>query len=346
MEMKRARILSVGLVLAIVGVISACAAAGADQPSGPTPSGEPPSAPTDLPTNPPATPTLEPTDTPAEEPGPNDLAGTSWTLAEMNGSAPVAGTQITLTFQETDLGGMACNSYGGSYSASGGTLAVGEIVSTMMACTGPEGIMEQEAAYLAALGGATHYALSGGQLALGSDADPSALVFTAGAPEVSAVPEGWLTYQDEVYGFAVSYPESSAGSGGPVPMGDENSVRLDLPFTAGTNLQEKYLQIDAHTGSEVCTSPLTEGYAPGTIVPEPVMVSDLEWMKESGADAGAGNYYEFTAYSTTQGDTCVTLSFVLHSTAAQNYTPPLEEFDREAESAVFEEILGTFRWLP
>jgi heat shock protein HslJ len=345
MKMKNARILSVVLVLAIVGVISACAAAGVEQPTGAAPTGEPPSTPTDEPTNQPATPVPESTDTPTEVPGPSELAGTSWTLVEMNGSAPISGTQITLTFEESNLDGMACNSYGGSYTASGGTLTMGEIISTAMACTGPEGIMEQEAAYLSALGEATRYALSGDQLALGTDADPSVLVFTAGVPEVTSIPEGWLTYQDQVYGFAVSYPESSAG-GSPAPMGDQNSVRLDLPFTAGTNLQEKYLQIDAHTGSAACTSPLTEGYAPGTIVPEPVTIGGLEWMKESGADAGAGNYYEFTAYSTTQGDTCVTLTFVLHSTAAQNYTPPLQEFDREAESAVFEQIVGTFRWLP
>jgi hypothetical protein len=66
----------------------------------------------------------------------------------------------------------------------------------------------------------------------------------------------------------------------------------------------------------------------------------------SGSDAGAGNYYDFTAYTTTQGDTCVSLSFVLHSTAAQNYTPPLPEFDRNAESAVFEQIVATFQWTP
>lgn len=154
-------------------------------------------------------------------------------------------------------------------------------------------------------------------------------------------PEGWLTYQDDLYGFAVGYPE---GSSQVTPDG-ESPARINLPFAPNFNLLEKYLQIDARSGVASCTSPLTEGAAPGTIVPEAVTFGGLEWVKESGANAGAGNLYEFAAYSTTQGDVCVTLSFVLHSTNPDNYTPPLEEFDRETESAVFEAIVQSFHWL-
>jgi heat shock protein HslJ len=346
---------SVVVLIAIAGAISACA--GASTGLSPTATAEPPGAPTSTPTEQAPTPTAEPTKEPAggsteeptqepteeptAEPGPNDLAGTSWTLTEINGSAPIAGTHFSLTFADSDLSGTACNGFGAPYTASGGNLTVGEIISTMMACTGPEGIMNQETAYFDALGAAIHYTLAGDQLTLGSETDPATLVFTAGMPETGGGTASWPVYRNETFGFEISYPEGGAAP----PTGDDTSMRIDLPFTAGTNLQEKYLQIDASSGAAECASPLTEGYAPGQLTPETVTIGGLDWTKVSGSDAGAGNYYDFTAYTTTQGDTCVSLSFVLHSTAAQNYTPPLPEFNRDAETAIFEQIVGTFQWL-
>jgi heat shock protein HslJ len=357
--MKNVKVVGVVLI-AIAVATAACARASTSLP--PTPTAEPPGAPTSTPTEQAPAPTAEPTKEPAggsetgatqepteqpteqptEAPGSNDLAGTSWTLTEINGSAPVAGTHFSLTFADTDLSGTACNGFGAPYTASGGNLTVGEIIHTMMACTGPEGIMGQETAYLGALSAAIHYTLAGNQLTLGSEADPSTLVFTAGMPETGSEPEGWPVYRNETFGFEIGYPEGGANP----PTGNDTSMRIDLPFTAGTNLQEKYLQIDASSGATECASPLTAGYAPGALTPESVTIGGLDWTKVSGSDAGAGNYYDFTAYTTTQGDTCVSLSFMLHSTAAQNYTPPLQEFDRDAESAIFEQIVATFHWLP
>ncbi len=292
--------------------------------------------------------TGEPTAEPTGEAGANDLVGTAWVLTQINGGAPVAGTQFTLSFDESELGGQACNHYGGPYTASAGVLEVGDIVSTMMACVEPAGAMDQEAAYFDLLGNATRYEISAGQLTLGAADNPSALVFVEGA--VQAPPQGWLTYQDAELGFEVSYPVAVTDPDAPVsspPMGeDEVSVRFDLPFAPGANLQEKYLQIDARANAEQCASPLAEGYAPGTLQPETVTFGDVTWEKVSGSDAGAGNFYEFTAYSTLRDGVCVSLTFVLHSTNAMNYPTPPPEFDRAAESAIFDQIVQTFRWLP
>jgi heat shock protein HslJ len=349
--MKSRKVLVIVLIAIAVATV---ACAGASNSVAPTATAEPPGAPTSTPTEQASAPTAEPTkesaggsaegstQEPTAEPGPNDLAGTSWTLTEINGNAPIAGTQFSLTFADTDLSGTACNGFGAPYTASGGNLTVGEVVSTMMACTGPEGIMDQESAYFDALGAAIHYTLAGDQLTLGSESDPSTLVFTAGMPETGSGSESWPVYQNATFGFEIGYPEGGANP----PTGNDNSMRIDLPFVAGTNLQEKYLQIDASSGATECASPLTAGYAPGQLSPETVTIGGLDWTKVSGSDAGAGNYYDFTAYTTTQGDTCVSLSFMLHSTAAQNYTPPLPEFDRNAESAVFEQIVATFKWMP
>jgi len=85
----------------------------------------------------------------------------------------VAGSTITVTFDEAALtvsGNGGCNSFSGSLIPQAGFFTVGPIASTMMACATP-GVMEQEAAFLAALQGTTGYrwtqtanAITSGQL--------------------------------------------------------------------------------------------------------------------------------------------------------------------------------------
>ena len=73
--------------------------------------------------------------------------------------ALVAGTTITVTFDEPTLavsGNSGCNSFAGSIVPQGGFFTVGPLASTMMACTAA-GVMEQEAAFQAALQGTNGY---------------------------------------------------------------------------------------------------------------------------------------------------------------------------------------------
>lgn len=112
---------------------------------------------------------------PQEEPAPeNNLTGSRWNLVSMAGEPPLEGNAITLDFLNGDLGGSAgCNSYSAPYTLEGSELAVGDPISTMMAC---EGLMDQEARYLGMLG--------------------SAESLTAGADElVIHTPEGDLVYE-------------------------------------------------------------------------------------------------------------------------------------------------------
>jgi len=92
------------------------------------------------------------------------LKGTSWRLVLLGGSAPIPGTQITATFEDGQLHGSACNSYGGSYQVSGDKLTVEALFMTEMACMEPQGIMEQEQQYLEMLGMASSFRISGQEL--------------------------------------------------------------------------------------------------------------------------------------------------------------------------------------
>jgi len=92
------------------------------------------------------------------------LKGTSWRLVTIGGAGLVPGTQITATFEDGQVHGQACNSYGGSYKVSGDKLTVDALFMTEMACMDPPGIMEQEQRYMEMLGLAQSFEVSSGKL--------------------------------------------------------------------------------------------------------------------------------------------------------------------------------------
>jgi heat shock protein HslJ len=82
--------------------------------------------------------------------------------------SPLAGTRITASFaaDETLTGSAGCNSYSASFTIGSGAIEITQPSATRKACAEPEGVMAQEAAYLAALPTAVRYRVDGGSLAL------------------------------------------------------------------------------------------------------------------------------------------------------------------------------------
>ncbi len=100
----------------------------------------------------------------------NPLAGTSWFATAYWDGAQMAtvldGTALTAAFGTgSNLDGSAgCNTYSASYLVEGRSLAITPPSGTSKLCGEPEGIMEQEAAFLNALASAGSYNLEAGQL--------------------------------------------------------------------------------------------------------------------------------------------------------------------------------------
>ena len=95
------------------------------------------------------------------------LAGAPWTLVSLGGPPLPAGARPpTAVFDGTRLSGFGgCNRYTGQVAEpTPGTITVGPLAATKMACPSPA--MEVEGRYFAALGGVTQYALAGGRLVL------------------------------------------------------------------------------------------------------------------------------------------------------------------------------------
>jgi len=99
--------------------------------------------------------------------GGNPLAGTAWSLTAINGTPVIEGTEPYLIFDENSVGGnSSCNSTGGNYQVSGNQITFGALVSTMMYCMEPEGVMDQESNFLNALSNAATFNISGNQLVI------------------------------------------------------------------------------------------------------------------------------------------------------------------------------------
>lgn len=80
----------------------------------------------------------------------------------------LAGTEITASFDESGAlsGSAGCNIYNASYSTNAGEIKISEPAATRRLCAEPDGIMEQEAAYLAALPTVVRYRVEGRSLKL------------------------------------------------------------------------------------------------------------------------------------------------------------------------------------
>jgi heat shock protein HslJ len=113
------------------------------------------------------------------------LANTEWLLVSLNGESLIPDTSISLAFTEEFLmGAMTCNGYGGTpgtgeYTATeAGTLAMGPTFAvTVQLCSTPEGVMEQEEAYIEALLSAAAYRVVDGRLEIDNGAGETMLIF-------------------------------------------------------------------------------------------------------------------------------------------------------------------------
>lgn len=124
----------------------------------------------------------------------SELAGSSWLVTNYNNGREAVvglleGTELTANFgQDGTLSGTAgCNNYTTSFEASGNTISIGQAAVTMMLCEAPAGVMEQEQEFLAALGTAATYQITGNTMQLRTAEDALAAMFTrAAAPAVTA----------------------------------------------------------------------------------------------------------------------------------------------------------------
>jgi len=114
-----------------------------------------------------------------------ELTGTRWQLVSYQGPQLSAvnvlpGSIITARFgkDENVTGSAGCNQYGASYKATPGSVSIGPVTTTMMACDAPTGVMTQESVYLVNLGKASTFTVHGDLLTLYDSGGKTVLTFT------------------------------------------------------------------------------------------------------------------------------------------------------------------------
>ena len=111
------------------------------------------------------------------------LDATSWRLEsyrdiEGNMVDALPDSVSTALFQADQLSGSAgCNNYSTSYETDGTNISFGPAASTLKSCVTPEGIMQQESAFLMALSSAKIYAIDNSSLVLKDDQGEVLLTF-------------------------------------------------------------------------------------------------------------------------------------------------------------------------
>jgi heat shock protein HslJ len=114
---------------------------------------------------------------------PLPLVSTNWSMLNYNNGlglfSALAGTEVTALFGvDGNLTGSAgCNNYRSSYQVEGNNITIGPAATILMSCSEPEGIMEQESDYLAALESASSYRIERQQLMLFFANESTAAIF-------------------------------------------------------------------------------------------------------------------------------------------------------------------------
>lgn len=151
----------------------------------------------------------------------------------------------------------------------------------------------------------------------------------AGASACPGCGADWEVYRNEICGFELCYP-----AGGVVAWQSHTGARIDLPFVPGTTLREKYLLIEVRAGAAGLPS----------LTAEAVEVCGRTFYLEAGEEGAVGSIYDYFRYTTVlENGELISLTFVLHSVNPCMFDSPPLAFDRERETAVFQEIILSFR---
>lgn len=125
-----------------------------------------------------------------------ELAATSWNVISYNNGkqavvSVINGTTVTANFGKDGnvSGSGGCNDYSATYTTGDrNSIKIGPTMSTQKACAEPQGVMEQEAAYLAALGTAATYKIDGNRMEMRTADNAIAASFEKVSPNSSFAP--------------------------------------------------------------------------------------------------------------------------------------------------------------
>jgi hypothetical protein len=155
-------------------------------------------------------------------------------------------------------------------------------------------------------------------------------------PSATPIP-GWLTFTDVTYSFQFQYPPQGQIQ---ADSNDANTRINDLPIAQpGTNLTHKFM--DVLVGQNVTECKSLQVQDPGVTV----TINGIPFLKQTGDQGAAGSFFQLVEYSTQRDGVCVNLEFVLQSHDPSSFPTPPPVYDYATETALFDQIVGTYMWL-
>jgi hypothetical protein len=162
---------------------------------------------------------------------------------------------------------------------------------------------------------------------------PATRTPTLAPTATSSSTSNWSTFQNVKYAFSFKFPPGSS-----VSSQTDTGGHLDLPFTPGTNLLRKTLDVSVVEGVSPCKAPGSNPQVPSSNV----TFNGIQFLKETWVVGITSHEGEYTAFSTAKGTACISLTFQLFSVVPSVMETPPPVFNHAAEEAVFSTIMSTY----
>ena len=190
---------------------------------------------------------------------PVELTGTDWVVTGYNNgrggfTSVLIGTEMTALFSEDGslTGNAGCNDFTTTYSVAGERIFVEPAAVTRKACIEPEGIMEQEGEYLAALTGATNYRIQDDMLEM-FDADGSRMVSYRVRTEVIGVDWQWELLRNGEEATIIPNPENYR-----LQLNEDGTANIQADCNSGSGtytIEGDQISIDINAITEAACGP-------------------------------------------------------------------------------------------
>jgi len=238
---------------------------------------------------------------------PVSLEKTQWELTGYNNGhdgfvSLLSETVITAEFDEYNalFGNAGCNNYNTSYEIDGDAITIGNPATTRMYCGEPEGVMEQETAYLAALQMAVRYEIKFDQLTMFTQEGSRALSFIA---RQTPTEEELMNAQYLSDWFDEGYVQLENGTYS-APAAPDSASEITV------NLTEQITYGQLNNGSQVAAVVLvTEGGGSGSFFDLAIVEKSNNEIKNS-AIAALGDRVQINSIKINDGK--IVLDMVVH----------------------------------
>lgn len=192
---------------------------------------------------------------------PLSLLGTPWTVLRYNNgrggiTSVIRDTEITAVFAEDGtLSGFAgCNNYSTTYQTNGNSITISSTFSlSQKLCSAPEGVEQQEGAYLDALVSAATFAIRENQLEL-RNADGQRVVIYQEKPEIRGIVWQWQSMH-KLDGDSITVPDPAKYT---LMLNQDNTIqiRADCNSASGTyTMSGNRITVEIETMTQALCAP-------------------------------------------------------------------------------------------